>query len=396
MKKILIATGIFPPDIGGPATMLNSLADGLIQQGFEVRVITYSQKKNIKDNYNFEVIRIKKDLPFKLGQYKYYFKLGALSIWSDVIYTTDTYSVGFFTYLIKKKFNKKYILRFTGDSAWETARSNGWTQDNILDFQSKPQSKQTQKIIKRRNKIMFNADQIIVDCEFNKKLAIKIGVDKNKIHIIPNVSYLDKNKIDKQKVQNLKNKYNKIILTSGRLTNWKGVDTLIKIIPQLVGTGRDLSETKKRTAHERSKGSPDLLNLLILGDGPQEKELKKITHQLGLEKNVHFLGRIPHSETINYFAAADVFVLNSQYEGCSHAILDALKLNIPVIASNSGGNPEIVDNKFLVNYNNQNELLNKIKKVLNNEIKFESRGEENKDNIIDKTVVVIQQIKKPE
>ena len=41
--KLLIATGIFPPDIGGPATMLSHLAQGLTERGFEVKILTYTE-----------------------------------------------------------------------------------------------------------------------------------------------------------------------------------------------------------------------------------------------------------------------------------------------------------------------------------------------------------------
>ena len=352
-KKILIATGIFPPDIGGPAVMLEALARGLVNSGFKVQIMTYSEK-DPKQAYNnspeFDIRRIRKGLPFGLSRLAYFIRLILLSNRADVIYITDTYSVGYFAHIIKKMFKKKYILRFTGDSAWEKAGARGWTTDNLEDFQDKKYGTQVEKLKSQRKKILLNADALIVDSEFNKKIALKIGVNENKIYVIPNISHLPEN-IEEKKVQKIKDKYGRIILFSGRLMPWKGLEALIKIMPRLM----------------ENVEAGDQLTLLILGDGPEENNLKELTRQIKVGENVSFLGRIAHSETINYFAAADVFVLNSQYEGCSHAILDALKIGLPVVASNAGGNAELIrsgENGLLVEYNNLEQLNRAISKIL--------------------------------
>jgi len=68
---------------------------------------------------------------------KYFYQLLFLASWAEVIYVTDLYSVGYFAYLINKIFGKKYLIRFAGDSAWETAVANGQTDDNLSVFQKK-------------------------------------------------------------------------------------------------------------------------------------------------------------------------------------------------------------------------------------------------------------------
>ena len=106
--KILIATGIYPPDIGGPATMLGALADSLSQRNFFVKVITYSEKSVTRHDYgrSIKVYRVAKNSN-RFGYIKYFLKLLQLSFWADIIYVTETYSVGYFVYLIKKVFRRK-------------------------------------------------------------------------------------------------------------------------------------------------------------------------------------------------------------------------------------------------------------------------------------------------
>ncbi len=359
--KILIATGIYPPDIGGPATMLRSLSSDLLKNNFEVKIVTYADKKNSNDGEEIQVSRIiRGQLPF-LRYVKYFLKMFFLSLRADIVYVPDTYSVGFFAYLIKKLTRKKYIIRFTGDSAWESSLSNGWTTDYIVDFQDKTYDEKIEKLKRKRKKILLNADKLIIDCYFLKKIAEKIGVASGKIKVVNNSAiFSEEVNLNKEVIEKISNKYRKVknsnkksklIITSCRLTAWKGVDGIIKA----------LAKVKKKIGE---------VNFIVIGDGPKIKELKLLAKGSELDSNVHFLGRIKHEETIKYFKAADLYVLNSNYEGLSHALLDAMKFGMPIIASNVGGNPELIDNNesgILVNYNNEEEIFNAIVKILSDD-----------------------------
>jgi glycosyltransferase involved in cell wall biosynthesis len=74
---------------------------------------------------------------------------------------------------------------------------------------------------------------------------------------------------------------------------------------------------------------------------------------MGLAERVTFLGRIPRERLALYMKAADYLALYSGYEGMSHTLLEALRAGTPVIASDKGGNPEVVQhgvNGLLVPY----------------------------------------------
>ncbi|MBU1034520.1 hypothetical protein KKD42_01875, partial [Patescibacteria group bacterium] len=151
--KILIATGIYPPDIGGPSRMLEALSRSLQDNGFEVRILAYADEA-VKGDGVYRVSR--KQAPF-LMYIRYFLRMRELSKWSDVVYVTDVYSVGYFAHLIKKISGKKYIVRFAGDSAWEIATAKGWTNDYITDLQEKVYDKRIEKIKARRKNILANA-----------------------------------------------------------------------------------------------------------------------------------------------------------------------------------------------------------------------------------------------
>ena len=350
--KILIATGIYPPDFRGPATLLETLPHDLAQRGFEIKVITYSDVPASEDEKDL-VYRVRRNQPALIRYLKYFLQVYKLNDWADAIFVTDTYSVGYFVYLIKKLTGKKYILRFAGDSAWETAVARSWTNDYIVDFQNKIYGRQIEKLKKRRQKILVNADKIIAVSNFIADIAKRIGAGADKIKVIYNsIDFVEERDIDLEAVRNIKNHYgqnSKIIVTACQLMPWKGVDGLIKILPAL----------------EKKIGS---LSLLVLGEGQELNNLRQLANDLDVAPFVYFLGKIERKHIFNYFKAADLFILNTNYEALSYTLLEVMAASTPIITTNIGGNPEVIENGkngFLVNYNNQEQLIEAAVKILN-------------------------------
>lgn len=111
------------------------------------------------------------------------------------------------------------------------------------------------------------------------------------------------------------------VLSVSRLIARKGLDTLIKAV--------------QRTA-------PGLLSLDIAGEGPNEAELRQLARSCGVADRVRFHGFVDRAALAKLHAQADVFVLASRAESCSMALLEAMAAGLPVIATNVGGNAEIV------------------------------------------------------
>ncbi len=357
--RILIATGIYPPEIGGPATMLEALVKSLRQRGLAVKVITYSPKsvgrESITDDKNAEIHRIIRSR-FKLFDLLNYFcRMFELASWADVIYATDTYSVGYFTYLIKKIFKRKYIIRFAGDSAWETAVGAGWTQDYLDDFLTKKYRPKIERLKVRRKQILVKADTVITVSNFLSGVARQIGVEPGKISLIYNsVDFNLPHNPENAPVIDWRKQYGreaKIIITACRLTPWKGVDGIIKI----------LNELNKKIGQ---------VFLLVLGEGSELNKLQNLAKERKVADRFKFLGRIDNRQIIDYFKIADLFILNSNYEGLSHTLLEAMTAGIPIIATKVGGNPEVLSDGqegLMVHYNNQAELLEAAVKILTNQ-----------------------------
>ena len=146
------------------------------------------------------------------------------------------------------------------------------------------------------------------------------------------------------------------VLTVGRLIELKGIAYLIRAMKDVV------------------KRYPDAM-LVIGGSGPEKENLEDLTNELGLNKNVRFIGFIQNAELPGHYAAADVFVLPSiNKDGLTEALgvvlLEAMASGTPVIGSDVGGIPDIIrdgHNGFLVPERSPGPLAERIIELLSNE-----------------------------
>jgi len=349
--KILFATGIFPPDIGGPATYVEKLASVLHEQNFAVEVVTYFDGGKITSqtankNYNFRITRISRKIPWGIKHIIYFLSVLRLAKSSNVIYVQNATSTGFPATFASRILHKKLILKIVGDAAWERARSKGLTEDTIDMFQSKHYGFGIGFLKKIQKYVAGNADKIIVPSIYLKNIVREWGIDGGKIYVIYNAlePAEPRGSVTKEDLKQKTGLEGDVILSVGRLVPWKGFGELIEIMPYII------------------RYNPRF-RLVIVGEGPLREDLQLKITGLGLDGKVKLAGSIEHGELFFYFRAADIFVLNSSYEGLSHVLLEAMMAGVPVIATNVGGNPEVIEdgtNGFLVEHNNAEELQEKI------------------------------------
>jgi glycosyltransferase involved in cell wall biosynthesis len=140
------------------------------------------------------------------------------------------------------------------------------------------------------------------------------------------------------------------VLGLGRLVPQKGYDLLIRAFQLLASDFPN---------HE----------LVIAGDGPQSAQLHDLVVSLALESRVQFLGTVDHRTALSLMAGAAVFALCSPHEPQGIVILEAMAVGSPVVASASGGVPEVVDdsNGLLFPVGNYRELACKLREVLSDD-----------------------------
>lgn len=327
MARILITTGIYPPDIGGPATYAKQLADGLAPE-YEVKVLAYSH--------------VVPWMPKPFRQITYALKAWRLARHSDIVYALSTMSVGVASALAARWAGKKFFVRVAGDRAWEDAVNAGKTHLLLDDFQ-----KLKNRGMRHRVQVWAcdQAQAVIVPSSYLGRLVKGWGIDEEKIRVVPNGVLIETSSETKEHARNALGIHGKIILSAGRLVPWKGFRLLIKLMPQLL----DLNP---------------FFRLVIVGDGPDRGYLAAMIKNLNLQQKILLVGKKSPQELAHYLHAAELFVLNTGYEGFSHQLLEVMAAGVPVITTNVGGNRELMrqgENGFMIKYNDEFNLLEAIR-----------------------------------
>ena len=130
--SVLFVTGIFYPDVGGPAIHVCRFAEHLTKKGHKVHIITYT-KNTKKDTFSFPVSRI--SFGPKLFRWSVFFITVLLyTPFYKIIYVHDLTAAGVPGVFAAKIFRKKVLLRNAGDQLWERAAESGKTKLSFLEY----------------------------------------------------------------------------------------------------------------------------------------------------------------------------------------------------------------------------------------------------------------------
>lgn len=333
-----------------PRSIVWDLGYYLNKNGHEVTILYPTRNRILKARGGVRSIsfpafflpKIHYVIPNLLKEYQILYKLVKREKY-DIIQACDyDYLTSLPPIFIKRKMNVPIVITtdaFPGVS---------WFFGNyFVDFVAKLYTKSLGKFI------LHSYDKLII--YYNKSIedALRLGVPKCNIHIIP--SGIDFNAfsdyIDVSKVKdNLGIKDNeKVLLFVGRLSLVKRIDILIELTKRLLNDGFNIKT-------------------IIVGEGEYKLQYKKLAESVN--NNVIFIGEVPHTDISKYYAIADVFVLPSLSEGLPRVLLEAAACCKPMVASKTGGVPDIIihgKTGFLAEPNNVNSFVHYVKLLLNDE-----------------------------
>ncbi len=347
--NILHICSTYPPDIGGTATSLPCLAEEQAKQGHSAIILTHGTPSYSKDNkvkiYRCGKIEYKKNSI--ISGIKKSIKMACLgkkitkSNKIDIIHAHDP-NVSAITKLLIDPHNKiPSLVKYSGDLAWETLglKSKKYIQ-NPDKFWTSPSAK-TILLIERL--IFSRFDKIIAQNNYQKQMLRKhVKIKEEKISIIPNAikKYTYTQKEIRQAEKELPDGTK--LCSVARLVPWKGIDNTIKAM-----TGINAK-------------------YIIFGDGPYRQQLEELTKKEHVSEKVTFFGKIPHEKVQQYIKSCDILLVPSLYEPFGITILEGFAAKIPVIASKTGGIPELIDNDCLLEHSTTKEIKEKIKYALEN------------------------------
>lgn len=304
--RVLVVTGLYPPEIGGPATYARLLELGLPPKGISIDVVPFREVRKY---------------PRIIRHLVYFWLLVKRARHADVIFALDPISVGIPALCASFIRRKKFVIKIVGDYAWEQARQRFGFTGALEEFQSAPVGVVSSSMRILQHVVTRTADACIVPSEYLARIVRGWGVKKVSV-IYNGVSVGDIG--TKETIRGVLHFNGRLIVSVGRLVPWKGFEMLIKVFAEV--------------AHTR----PDL-KLFIVGDGPLLESLQLTVDSLQLGDRVVFAGAVHHDALLRYLRAADIFVLNTLYEGFSHLILEALAVGMPIVTTRVGGNPEVIE-----------------------------------------------------
>ncbi len=260
----------------------------------------------------------------------------------DIIVTQDPL-LGVLGVLLKRKFGGKLFINVFGTEMF----SERWLKRDLAH--------RLYRFAIRWS--LRNADLVRTETNRLKEFLIetfKIPSDKLvNIFVVPSpesIKSLTRAKGSEIRESLLENKYERIVLSVGRLVDAKDLPTFL------------------RAARIVINEYPETL-FAIIGEGPEHRKLESLCRELNLVNNVSFLGAVPFDHVPSYYAACDVFVLSSWSEGFGRVMMEAALAKRPVVATDVGGAREaIVDGEtgYIVEVANSEQMADRIKKVLGN------------------------------
>ncbi len=334
--KILLATGLYPPEIGGPATYAAMLEEHLPARGMEVAVIPFGLVRHHR-----KIVR----------HFAYLKLLWAQSKDVDIIYALDPISVGVPSALIARVRRKPFLIRLGGDYAWEQGRIRFGVKSTLDDYLV---NKKGVSVVVRifawlQTLVCKQAKVIVVPSQYLKSVVEQWGIKSERISVIYSALFPLEVSGTKDELRKQFEFNGPTIVSAARLVPWKGFKMLIEVTAALKNEYPDIE-------------------LVIVGDGEERHALEVEAFEQGVKDQVRFTGRLSKEALGATIKAGDVFVLNTAYEGLSHQLIEVMDLGTPIVTTKAGGNAELITDGvegFLVEFNDKAALIEAIKRVLN-------------------------------
>ena len=356
--RVLVTVGIFPPDIGGPATFVPKIAKYFQDElNYEIEILTLSDNKNSNINDDFSVKRIDRNLPIIYRWLKTIFTIYKLGKNKDLIFVNG---LGTETTIANIFLKKKIIRKIVGDPVWERAYSKAKISESFDEFQVKNYGFSISLQKKVRSFSIKKSDIVVTPSQHLKNFILNLGF-KNKIEIINNGVF-----IPEENTNIFTNDQINITIVS-RLVSHKNIEKIIKAISDL--------------------NSP-LINLNIIGDGPELNQLQKISLESNNKDNIIFHGKLNRDEINHIFLNSDIYIQASNYEGLPHSLLEAMSYGIPVLCTPVGECKEILGNEdrgYILDLPvSKNNIKSKISEIIGEKDIANKKGERGKDFINEK------------
>jgi glycosyltransferase involved in cell wall biosynthesis len=311
---VLIVSGIWPPDVGGPASHAPDVAQFLRDRGHEVEVVTTADAPPPARPYSVRAV----PRHHRAGVRHY---RGAALVRdrarnADVVYTTGMFGRSALGSVLARK---PYVVKLTADPAFERSHRRGLVEGNVDDFQERRGGPAVALLRFARDVELRHAAHVFTPSAYLRELALEWGVAPERVSVLPNPSPVTGKLGQREELRRAFRLNGATLAFAGRLTAQKALGRALDAVAGAAG-----------------------VKLVIAGEGPELESLEARAGELGIGDRVTFLGAQPRERILELFRAADGTILSSSWENFPHTVVEALAVGTPVLAMEAGGVSEVV------------------------------------------------------
>jgi glycosyltransferase involved in cell wall biosynthesis len=310
--RVLVVSGIWPPDAGGPASHAPEVCDFLTARGHRVEVVTTADAPPAPRAY--PVRWVSRRLPPGIRHVRVAGLVASRARRADVVYSTGMEgrsAVG------ARLARTSVVQRLPSDPAFERAHWRGLTEVALDRFESE-HGVQIGVLKWARNREAAAAARVVCPSAWFRDLVVGWGVDPQRVEVLPHALTAPAPG-DRDELRARHRFEGPTLVLAGRLVPQKSLDVALRAVALAEG-----------------------VSLAVAGDGPGRAGAEALARDLGLAGRVRFLGAQRREAVFELFAAADAALLSSSWESFGLVVAEALAVGTPVISTAVGGVVEVL------------------------------------------------------
>jgi glycosyltransferase involved in cell wall biosynthesis len=235
---------------------------------------------------------------------------------ADVVYTTGMFGRSAAGAVLARR---PYVIKLTADPAFERARRRGIVGGEVEGFQQSSGGVKVTVLRRTRDAELRGAAHVFTPSGWLSELARTWGVDGRRVSVLPNPAPVLPQFAPRDELRSSFDMSGIALAFAGRLTTQKALHVALDALARVDG-----------------------VTLTVAGDGDERGRLERLAHELGLDARVRFVGPLPRARILDLFRAADASLLSSSWENFPHAVIEALAVGTPVLATSTGGVAEVL------------------------------------------------------
>jgi glycosyltransferase involved in cell wall biosynthesis len=337
--NVLIVSGIWPPDVGGPASHAPELAEYLLEREHSVEVVVTADAEPKRRRY--QVRWVSRAQPAGVRHARVVKAVRERAVHADVVYATSMLGRASLGSALARR---PLVVKLVADEAYERARRLGLFDGDLDEFQRFRGGTRVRLLRQARDRALARVEAVVCPSTYLASLAVGWGVAEERVTVLPNPAPALPQLPNREAARAQLDVAGPTLAFAGRITRQKSLDVALAALARVDG-----------------------VVLLVAGEGPDLPEVQREATDRGLDGRVRFLGPLEREGVLTLFRAADASILTSSWENFPHTVVEALAVGTPVIATAVGGIPELVrdgENGLLVPAGDEDALAGAIGRLV--------------------------------